>query len=156
MGSLFGSTTTPTPSTPTVGTGTQTNFFNALYGLGLTTNPADGTKMFNAMPAYQGQLTPNMSQMMAPNVWNSWQQQSPGQAQAQQFTQQAMQGSQQVNPQLQSIINGGAGPAGGFMNNLMQYGSGGPGGDVMKNLAQGYGPSLNFLNQYMNGQQVKF
>lgn len=71
MGSLFGSTTTPSPSKPTVGTDTQTNFFNALFGLGLTPNAQGGGLMFNSMPAYQGQLTPNMSQMMAPQVWNS-------------------------------------------------------------------------------------
>jgi hypothetical protein len=154
MGSIFGSTTNPTPSSPIVGGETQTAFFNSLFGLGLTNNPADGTKMFNSMPSYQGQLTPDLNNMMASNVWNGWQQQSPGMSNLNQTMQGIQGGYGQASPWTQSIMYGGAGPAGQAMNNLISSGSAGAGGDYLTNLANGRGPAMSMLNPYMQPQQV--
>lgn len=138
MGSLFGSTTTATPSPSIVGQTTQGNFFNSLYGLGLTTNPADGTMMFNSMPAYQGQLTPDLSKAMSTQVQNNWQQQSPGMATAQALTNNAQ---FNINPAYNSV-NAGVGQGNtqsgplSFLSSYMQpsYQGGGGGGSGQRQM----------------------
>lgn len=137
MGNLFGSTTNPTPSTPTVGTGTQTNFFNALFGLGLTPNPQGGGMMFNSMPAYQGQLTPDLSSngtssgnpMLSTNLWNSYSPTNPV-----------------GNSQMQSMltgINSGIGQVSPYVSQIQQGTSG------MNAFASGQAPSA--LQSYIGG-----
>lgn len=84
MGSLFGSQVNPTPSAPIVGGGTQQMFFNSLYNMGMTPTGEPGTQngqpimKLASMPSYQGQLTPDLSKMIANNVWGNWQPQAQG------------------------------------------------------------------------------
>lgn len=131
MGSLFGSQVNPTPSAPIVGGGTQQMFFNSLYNMGLT--PTGGTQngvpgsQLAAMPSYQGQMTPDLSKMIANNVWGNWQ----PQAQGTQELGQLMGGfQQQMNPNASAPI---AGMASG----------------------QTQGNPLSFLQQYIGTQPMQ-
>lgn len=149
MGDLFGKSVMPTVGTSIVGPDTQRNFFNALYGSAISPNDAGGWQ-FNQMPTYGGQLTPDMGQSMLPNVWNSWSPQSPGMGMMNQAGGYGM----QLGAAAPNILNGGAGSAAGYMNNLAQYGSAGPGGDISSRMAQGLGGGpMNYLQQYMGGGQ---
>lgn len=134
MGSLMGSTTKPEVSSPTVGMDTQKNFFTALFGMGLTPNPDGSGMMFNSMPVYGGQMTPDLSKMMASNVWNSWSPQGPGMGE----TQQALGGiNSQIGKPNQDMWN--------MMNGWI-----GPGNEQMNHFMAGQAPSA--LQQYMDGQ----
>lgn len=111
MGSLFGSTTTPQPVQSVAGNQARDEFVNALYGTGIVNNPATGGYSFAGLPGYSGQLTPNLSQSVANNVWNSWSPQAPGTAQIGN----TLQGIQsQINPSYQG--NAYLSPLSGFMN----------------------------------------
>lgn len=169
MGSLFGSQTKPTVSTPTVGDATQTNFFNSLYGMGLTPNTQGGGMQFAGMPAYQGQLTPDLSQMMSSNVWNSWNPQAQGMSQLQGTTSGIQGGIGQVSPYVSQIQQGGAGPGSQSLNAYIGGGapaalSGLLGGNNplsgylgSGNPISGYGGGSNPLSAYLGGgQQVSY
>lgn len=126
MGSLFGSQVNPTPSNPIVGGGTQQMFFNSLYNLGLTPtggtqNGVPGSKL-SGMPAYEGQMTPDLSKMIANNVWGNW---SPEAAGTQQLGQLMGGFQQQMNPNAGAPVAGMAsgqtqGNPLSFMSNFLQ------------------------------------
>lgn len=125
MSSIFGTTTNPTPSNPTVGSGQQQSFFNDLYNLGTQVVPGTEGQTQNGQPItqfagmapYTGQLTPNLSNMMSNNVWNSWNQQPQGMS----AMQNASQGLQNFNQGIQNQIGQQSPWLSQFMNPQVSY-----------------------------------
>lgn len=173
MASMFGGTVDPKLISPTVGTQTQTNFFNALFGQGLQNNPQGGGMQFAGVQPYGGQLSPDVNSTRLPDVYNSWQPWNAGLS----YMASALTPGQgnslpigQNDPNLSMLMSKGGtggpgsrgiqdtmqggtpshGALGQWMNNLAQYGSAGPAGVPLANLAQGFasGPAA-WLNPFL-------
>ncbi len=144
MGQLMGSQINPVTPPPMVGTDTQNQFFQALFGSQLGKN-GDGFGYLNGLPGYQGQLSPDPSQTILPQVSQNWQ---PWNAGTGYLANYLGNGGGQPNAQIQGQMGNVAqyGGIGGYPTSLMtgaaQYGgTGGAGNKAMSNLLQFGAPS---------------
>lgn len=158
MSSLFGGQVDPKVVSPVVGTGTQDQFFQALFDTGLTQSP-DGRNKFAPMAPYPGPLSPDVNQTNLPKVWNAWQPWNAGASYmaGQLPNYQGAPGTLAQDPRLSNIMQygGQGGPGtnamantvaygspssdiGTWMHNLAQYGAAGPAGTPLNSIAQGY------------------
>lgn len=103
---------------------------------------------FSGVPAYPGQLTPDISQLLLSNVWNSWNS-NPSQVPGMDFLSNYINsGSWMMDPRMFDYVTNTAnqgGPAGyplQLMTNISQYGgTGGPSNYAMSELMQRGAPS---------------
>lgn len=176
MSALFGGQTKPSEVSPVVGTDTQTNFFNALFGAGLQPNAQGGGFEFKPMDPYPGPLSPDINSTILPQVSGSW---APYEAGVSYLGGKLANGGAGLgigtnNPDLQNMMtfggssplapgrnallaqmnSGGVGPAATAANNTVNYGS--PSTDIgtwMHNLAQygAAGPAGSPLNSIAQG-----
>lgn len=155
MGSLFGTTTQPTAAAPTVGMGTQSNFFDALYNLGMGSNtgPNGPQNAFLGMAPYTGQLTPDLSSngtssgnpMLSTNLWNSYSPTNPvGNSQMQSMLTGINSGIGQVSPYVSQIQQG---------TPQMNAFAGGQAPKALSSYLGGTDPLASYAN---GGQQVSY
>lgn len=99
---------------------------------------------------YTGQLTPDVSKTMLPNVYSSWQQTNPATSYLTQLLNQGVASAGQSNPMLKQIMQwGGTGGVGNnFMSLLAQYGAPSQAGQYVSNMAQ-FGVASPGSGQYL-------
>lgn len=144
MGSLMGQSVNPVTAQPMVGTGTQNQFFQALFGTGLGMN-SDNFGYINGVPGYGGQLSPDPTQTLLPQVASNW---SPWNAGTGYIADWLGKGGGTPDPSIKTAQSNMAqyGGIGGYPTQLMsgmaQYGgTGGPGNQAMSSLLQFGAPS---------------
>lgn len=144
MGSLMGSQINPVTPSPMVGSGTQNQFFQALFGTGLGTN-ADGYGYLAGAPGYGGPTSPDVANTILPQVSSNWAPWNAGTGYLADWLSKS--GGKQSDAVTSAQANlsqyGGIGGAPTqMMNGMAQYGgTGGPGNQAMSSLLQFGAPS---------------
>ena len=119
---LLGGSQSTSTSTPIVGSGTQNQFFQGIFGSGLGQN-GEGYSYLQGLPGYGGPLSPGTNQNLQ-GAWGGW---SP---------------TNQGTDYMSQMLGGGAynpnqGPFASAQNNMLQYGGiGGYPTQLMSGMAQ--------------------